>query len=172
MNNWWFSGDQHFDHSNIIKFEPNRYKIWQTVEEMNQGLIDNWNSVVHGSDIVVVAGDFTLHHDPELVRFRFTQYLRGNIIFIKGNHDYWLKDGRYIYHHTVEGQFIAVCHYPMRSWKNSIHGSWNLHGHTHSSMEPLKNQLDVGVDNAFKLVGEHRPLSFDEVKRFINVHTS
>jgi calcineurin-like phosphoesterase family protein len=164
---WYFSGDQHWDHNNILKYEPNRAKFWNTVEEMNQGLINNWNSVVKGSDVVVFAGDLTLHYDAELVRYRFIQYLNGNKIFVKGNHDYWLKDGKHIYHHKVEGQFVAVSHYPMRSWNRSNHGSWNLHGHTHSHLTPFKNQLDVGVDNAYLLVGVHRPLSFDEVKYFI-----
>jgi calcineurin-like phosphoesterase family protein len=164
---WWFTGDQHFGHNNILKFEPNRAMFWGSAHEMNKGLTKNWNDVVKESDIVVIAGDFTLHHKLELVELHYTQNLKGNKIFVKGNHDYWLKDAKHIYHHKIENQFVAVCHYPMRSWRNSAHGSWNLHGHTHGHLTPFKNQLDVGVDNAFKLVGVHRPLSFDEVKYFI-----
>lgn len=163
---WFVSGDTHFGHANILKFEPNRAKLWNSVHEMNIGLIENWNSVVKGGDIVIFAGDLSLNHKLELVQSKYIQYLKGNIIFVKGNHDYWLKDAKHIYHNTIEGQFVAVSHYPMRSWNRSNHGSWNLHGHTHGHMEPLTNQLDVGVDNAYLLVGMHRPLSFEEVEKF------
>lgn len=164
---YYYTGDLHLGHANILKYESNRYKFWQNTREMNEGLIDNWNKTVHGKDIVVHVGDFTFHHKLEFVKDKYISKLKGNIIFVKGNHDYWIKDDKYIYHHTVEGQFIAASHYPMISWNRSIHGSWNLHGHSHGHLQPLKNQLDVGIDNAYLLVDEYRPLSFDEIKEII-----
>lgn len=163
---WWFWADPHLDHDNIIKHCNRPYK---NVQEMNEAMIDNYNAVVRGSDNVVIAGDLTLWHKRDLVEWKFISRLKGNKIFLKGNHDYWLGKGkgRYIYHRTIENQKIAVCHYPLRSWNGSTHGSWNLHGHSHGMLLPLRNQLDIGVDNAFLLLGEYRPFSFDEVKQFI-----
>ena len=51
----WFTSDLHFGHQNIIKF-CNR--PWETVEEMDKALIENWNSVVGENDIVFDLGDF------------------------------------------------------------------------------------------------------------------
>ena len=40
MKNFFIS-DLHFWHTNILKFDS---RPWDTVEEMNQALIDIWNS--------------------------------------------------------------------------------------------------------------------------------
>ncbi len=76
---------------------------------------------------------------------------------------------------------ITLCHYAMRVWNRSHKGSWMLYGHSHSSLDDLNlrnnqeseykiNQyytntktMDVGIDNAFKVLGEYRPFSFDEI---------
>jgi calcineurin-like phosphoesterase family protein len=159
---YFFTADQHFGEQNII---DHCYRPWKTSDDMNAALIMAWNNRVSPQDVVVVAGDFAYgmwkanHVEPIL------KQLSGSKIFLLVNHDRWMKENkRYIYHKSIEKQQVAVCHYPMRSWKNSVHGSWNLHGHCHGNMEPLYNQLDVGVDNAFKLFGSYGPISFNEVK--------
>jgi len=68
----------------------------------------------------------------------------------------------------VEGQNIFLFHYACRVWNKSHRGSWQLYGHSHSNLEPWDNQLDVGVDNIAKLVGEYRPISFYEVQKYID----
>jgi len=158
---WFFTADYHFDHTNSIKY-CNR--PFSTVEEMNEGLILNTNQKVRPIDHLVIAGDLTLHHKSEFVYQKFINRLNGDKILLKGNHDYWIpkKTGRYIYHLTINGQFIAVSHYPMRSWNKSCHGSWNLHGHTHALLEPLRNQWDIGVDNT-----NYFPISFDEISEIM-----
>ena len=51
----FFTGDQHFDHANIIRF-CNR--PFTSVEEMNETIIENWNSIVSNKDDVYCLGDF------------------------------------------------------------------------------------------------------------------
>jgi len=161
---WWFTADQHFDHTNIMK-HCNR--PFSSVEEMNEHMIEIWNKYITGADVVIVAGDWTLHHKRQYVYEKFTKRVRGNVIFLKGNHDWWLKGDKYIYHRTIKGQGIAVSHYPMRTWKNHQHGWWNLHGHSHGTLAPLYNQLDIGVDVAFQFYNEYRPFSFEEIKQIM-----
>lgn len=55
MTNTWFIGDTHFYHKNIIDYENRPFK---SVEDMNKGLIDTWNSRVKKLDRVFVLGDF------------------------------------------------------------------------------------------------------------------
>jgi len=157
---WWWTSDLHLDHSNIIQYCNRPFK---DVEEMDEVLIQNWNEVVGKGDNVIFAGDLTLHHKYDVVKSKYISRLNGNIIWIKGNHDYWMpKSSKYIDHRTMGSQFIVTSHYPMRSWNKSIHGSWNLHGHSHGMLEPLTNQYDVGVDN-----NNYYPVNLDTIRRRI-----
>jgi calcineurin-like phosphoesterase family protein len=52
----YFTADLHFWHKNVIEY-CNR--PWQDVPSMNEGLINNWNEVVHAGDTVYILGDFS-----------------------------------------------------------------------------------------------------------------
>jgi calcineurin-like phosphoesterase family protein len=47
------------------------------------------------------------------------------------------------------GQKIILCHYAMKVWNESHHGTWQLYGHSHGSLpeDPNARQTDVGVDS-------------------------
>lgn len=78
----YFSSDHHFWHSNILKYQPNR--LWHSVEEMNEGLIYNWNSVVQPEDTIYCLGDFSFAgRSVEL----YSSRLNGNKKILFGNHD-------------------------------------------------------------------------------------
>lgn len=60
----------------------------------------------------------------------------------------------------IDKQLVCMMHFPIESWnRQHIH----LHGHTHGNFHTKPNRLDVGIDNAFKLFGEYRPFSWEEV---------
>jgi calcineurin-like phosphoesterase family protein len=127
---------------------------------MNRTLIRNWNHTVSNKDNVVHLGDFTLESTKVIVH-GYIEKLQGNIIWVKGNHDAWLGGHRYEWHKKINGTVIYGTHFPLRTWTQSDY-RWNLHGHSHGTLDPLYNQLDVGVDNADRILGELRPFSFDE----------
>ena len=52
MSKYFFTSDMHFNHTNIIKYCRRPFK---TVGEMNEKLINNWNSIVKYDDIVFVS---------------------------------------------------------------------------------------------------------------------
>lgn len=78
----YFSSDSHFWHNNVIKY-CNR--PFSSIEEMNETLVNNWNSVVKPDDIVTYLGDFSL-------AFRavetFSHRLNGFKWLVPGNHDF------------------------------------------------------------------------------------
>jgi calcineurin-like phosphoesterase family protein len=161
---YFFTSDQHFDHFNIIK---HCYRPFKTIDEMNENIVNAWNLNVSRDDVVVVAGDISMLPKADLIYKKFLNRLKGNKVFLRGNHDHWMKEKRYIYNKRIEGQHVSVCHYPMRTWQNSNHGAWQLHGHSHGTLEPFHNQLDIGVDNAYKLFGSFRPFSFNDIKEIM-----
>jgi calcineurin-like phosphoesterase family protein len=152
---YWFVADEHYGHASIIEYCDRPFAV---VNEMNRVMIDNHNEVVGSSDITIHAGDFCWYNKEGAKQL--IKMLNGNHVFIKGSHDSWLPQStKYMWRKTIEGQFIVVCHYAMRSWERSHYGSWQLYGHSHARKEPIGLQYDVGVDN-----NNFYPVSFDELK--------
>ena len=50
-----FTSDLHLGHENVLKHRT----MFDTIEEMNETLINNWNKKVHKSDDVYIVGDFS-----------------------------------------------------------------------------------------------------------------
>lgn len=78
----YFTSDLHFGHFNAIGFD---YRPFQTVEEMDKALIDNWNRKVTNEDTVYILGDFCFHSDKEPEYY--LQQLKGKKYLVQGNHD-------------------------------------------------------------------------------------
>lgn len=174
----FFTADTHFNHTNILKF-CNR--PFNSVEQMNETLIDNWNRVVGKDDTVFHLGDFCLGGAAEWTKL--LDRLNGKIYLILGNHD--LKNIRqgFIqrFEHvalqmfiTVDKQKIYLSHYPFLCFEGSYKDVWQLFGHVHTrknntgiDAERLQylypTQYDVGVDN-----NDFKPVSFNEVKEIID----
>lgn len=156
---------------------------FNSVEEMNNTIIDNINNCVMLDDIFFILGDITFGHPYNLYDLRNKINCK-NIYIILGNHDRNLRDNKPIKSKThgliypqnlfievinhkeiyVGEQKIVMNHFAFRVWNQSHHGSWNLYGHSHGSLKSIGKQLDVGIDNAFNILGEYRPFSFDEIK--------
>ena len=77
----WLTSDLHFGHKNILKFCK---RPWDTVEEMDEGLIQNWNRVVGKDDLVFDLGDFAFASNSKWKDL--LSQLNGHHYFILGNH--------------------------------------------------------------------------------------
>ena len=143
----FFTADQHFGHRNVIR-HANR--PFDSLEEMDEALIERWNSVVGPKDAVYVLGDLTWHRP-----YQYTQRLNGKKELIAGNHDRLGKQHvagftkvHQLYERKIDGQWVVMCHYRLMTWNRSSHGSWHFHGHSHGTLEESPNVFatDVGVD--------------------------
>jgi len=165
----WFSSDHHFGHFNIIGFAN---RPFQTVEEMNKTMIDNWNAVVQPTDTVYHLGDLTLN-DYNYAG-NIIQQLNGTICLVtvpfhhdkrwydksfyyNGEYDYYTGSGhKLIYCQPIEllkvdlGKEwplkITLCHYPLEEWEASYHQALHFHGHSHGTLPYKINRVDVGCD--------------------------
>lgn len=170
----WFTSDLHFWHKNICKYCNRPY---ETIEEMNQEIINNWNFVVKEDDTVFVLGDLGFC-GIEKLRPLMSQ-LKGKIILIQGNHDsdYVIST---LYHEKIINNFdrlmsitiigdeecpnqeLTLCHFPMIDWYNKEKGSWMIHGHQHQLPETPScsaAHYDVGVDK-----NNWTPINFEQLK--------
>ena len=165
----FFTADTHFGHKNILKL-CNR--PFETIEEMNETLIENWNHRVSGMDTVYIVGDmFFRCSDAETILRR----LKGKKRLIVGNHDsswmnkvdlnrYFVSVDRLL--EISDGKHaLTLCHYPLLTW-NHAKKSYMIHGHIHADTSadyfPLicnrSNVLNAGVD-----INGFMPVSFDEL---------
>jgi calcineurin-like phosphoesterase family protein len=171
----WYVSDLHFGHKAVIKY-CNR--PFDSVESMDEHLIDRWNSHVNSPDNVHVLGDFSFY-DPEQTS-QILQRLNGNKVLIRGNHDNsrdvgcqvgWVRVAHY-YENRHDNVKVILSHFPFMSWNKMHHGSYHFHGHSHGSLdypESLREAriFDVGVDNLAKHFGEYRPVSWQELKHWL-----
>jgi calcineurin-like phosphoesterase family protein len=147
----YFTSDLHFFHKNAA-INESFGRNFSSVEEMNEILIENWNSEVSEKDTIYVVGDFSFGgFDQTLSIFN---KLKGNKVLIKGNHDDkrtlklpWGAVDKQMRIKYNEETFWAT-HYPTKSWDLSYHGSFHVFGHVHSKGDYWADGLscDVGVD--------------------------
>jgi len=156
MVNYFFTADEHFGHTNIIKYTN---RPFSNVDEMNHTIISKNNEVVTNSDVVIHVGDFTLASKDFAATM--IKQLNGQHIFIDGNHDYWLGGkSKQVWEKTIKGQHIVCCHFPMYSWPRSHFGSWLCYGHHHGNFSVPCKAVDVGVDT-----NNFYPYSFEQLSK-------
>lgn len=168
----YFTSDLHFEHKNICEF-TDRHQV-TTQEHHTEFLIDIWNSTVKPQDIVYHLGDFSFNTTYSAVASTVKK-LQGQKFFIKGNHDRSkilkelkennLLQGVFDYKEIkLQDKKVVLFHYPIGSWHQQGRGSIHLHGHCHSNYKNTRGKmLDVGIDSAYKILGEHKLFSEDEV---------
>lgn len=78
----YLTSDWHFGHSKEFLFRPRGFN---NIEEHNQAIIKNHNSIITDEDDVYVLGDLMLS-DPE-EGIRCIKQLKGKLHIIRGNHD-------------------------------------------------------------------------------------
>jgi len=63
----------------------------------------------------------------------------------------------------------VLFHFPIASWHKVGYGAWHLHGHSHSSYKVEQGKiLDVGIDSAYNLYGEHKFFSEEDVINYMS----
>lgn len=170
----WFTSDVHFGHTNIAGPKVSKwksgYRTFDDVPQMDAILLKGINDSVKIDDTLYFLGDFTFKGSKKLKDYR-DRIVCQNIIFIKGNHDK-RRESEGVFGHCydyleedIEGTKFCMMHYAMRIWNKSHHGSIHLYGHSHGALEREMwgRSMDVGVDNAYRLLGEWRPFSLGEI---------
>lgn len=136
MTNIFITSDTHIGHVGVTKFldkNGNKIRPYDTVEEMDEALIANWNSVVKPKDKIYHLGDVVINRKALATLAR----LNGDKVLIKGNHDIFKLNEYTPYFRDIRGfghlDGFALSHIPIHPqelgrWK----GCW--HGHLHTNV--------------------------------------
>lgn len=182
----FFTSDTHYCHSSICSATTkwvgaeNLTRPFDSLQDMNQRLVDNINNMVGEDDILIHLGDWSFGGFDKIEEFR-SQINCKNIHLVLGNHDHHIernKEGiqrlfssvqdylrlevrRPINKATTE-KFKFVCmHYPIASHHDMNIGVIHLHGHVHLPSHlriAAGKAMDVGVDG-----NNLHPISMDDV---------
>lgn len=146
----YYIADLHFFHRALNENMDKRGFI--DVEEMNEYMIQQWNSKVRKNDEVVVLGDFSwgsLEQTNEVL-----DRLKGKLFLIEGNHDRFLKDKDFDasrfewikqYAELNENKRkVVLSHYPIACYNGQYRRdeqgnpkTYMLHGHIHNTQDQL-----------------------------------
>ena len=86
----YYISDLHLFHENAIKYDR---RPFDSIKEMHEVIMKNWNDRVTNGDIVYILGDISLRGKNEDL-IAFVARLKGRKVLVKGNHDD-LSDYRY-----------------------------------------------------------------------------
>lgn len=171
----FFSSDFHYAHKNICrgitKWEDRVVRDFDTLEQMNDKIVDSINRTVGENDILFDLGDWALGGHENIHEFR-NRIKCKTILKLAGNHDDSIVNGKNGEHRLFKELFndtvilrvkwqetepevkirkakFILSHYPYASWPYMSSGGIHLHGHVHFSAD-LKfgpgKMLDVGCE--------------------------
>jgi len=162
--------DTHFSHANICKFKTNDglpLRPFTSADEMDEHMIQAWNSVVGSKDKVYHLGDIAMCN---VTKFRtIMSRLNGEKVLIKGNHDNlklsayaeFFKDVRAC--HSLDN--LLLTHIPIHT-ESLARWRGNIHGHLHSNRVLANSgEIDIRYFSVCAEVINYVPIAFDKVNK-------
>lgn len=167
--NTYFTSDFHFGHANIIKYCK---RPFNSLEQMNKTLIENYNKRVKENDTVFFLGDFCFRNskggkkgEGEVHKAEYyINQLNGKIVFIRGNHDKNNSLKTPIERVVIKygGKRICMVHNPIHcdsrfeiNFCGHVHEKWKF-----KKLNSKSYMINVGVD-----VWNFKPITFDEIMK-------
>ena len=158
----FFTADHHFGHGGARGLFK---RPFGSIAEMDRAMVVRWNEVVGPDDEVWHLGDFAVRQSAARMA-ELLAALAGTKHLIVGNNDGSATTGlagwASVAHYAelrLDGTWLILCHYPLRTWNRMSRGALDLHGHSHGRLAPLPRQIDVGVD-----CWDFRPVTLAEIR--------
>lgn len=170
----WFTSDLHFYHKRVIDFCA---RPWTNIEEMNAGLINNWNSVVGSEDLIYILGDICFCGPVKAEKIM--EQLNGKKTIVLGNHDWGIKRNRWAQmsgvidvlssaEMLIDNKKVLLSHFPYTGDSTEEdrylecrpidESNWLLHGHVHMAWKVKDKMINVGVDQ-----WDWKPVHIDQI---------
>ena len=149
-HNTFFASDHHFGHANILNFtrrDGSPVRSFDSVEEMDEAMIERHNAVVRNKDTCWFLGDVVINRRY----LALIQRMKGRKRLILGNHDIfknkdYLNAGFEDLHAFRKFDGFVATHIPVHS--DSL-GRWgvNVHGHLHT--DRVMYEYDTGLGSTW-----------------------
>lgn len=154
----FYISDTHFFHERIIRMCA---RPFASIDEHDEAIVANWNSVVRDDDVVYHLGDVGFHLGLNSDRMRTLFYrLKGRKHLIIGNHDVdkkgnlhptlaaldWAARPEHAMRTRDGGREVYMSHYAARVWPGQAYGAVHFYGHSHGRLAGIPLSRDVGVD--------------------------
>lgn len=168
----WVTSDGHLNHENILKFTDSKTgkrirPEFDTVQQMNECLLDSWNSVVKKGDIVYHLGD--VFFGPKEDFQKMWPKFNGSKRLIVGNHDdiIYLSAGGFFKKVQMWRMFpefgLMFSHVPLHPSNLFRHNNGetllNVHGHIHQNDSPDGPYRNVCVEKT-----NYTPVNIEELR--------
>ena len=144
----YYIADLHFFHAAMN--DKMDHRGFESVEQMNEYMIQRWNGKVRRNDDVVILGDFSWGNAEETNTL--LKRLNGRLYLIQGNHDRFLKNkamdlSRFVWIKHYEEladnrRKVILCHYPIICYNGQYRldekGNpkvYMLYGHVHDTKD-------------------------------------
>lgn len=168
----WVAADHHFGHANIINFkrdDGSPLRPFKSIEEHDETIIANHNSLVDPGDRVYMLGDLCMHRRNLHVVSR----LNGRLVLVKGNHDifkiqdylkYFDDIRAYVVQKDGDGNKVIMSHIPIYAEGLGRFGT-NIHGHLHYNKVGTDNYVCVSLEHTdYKPIEVHQALKLRGVQ--------
>lgn len=161
----YYCADLHFGHSNVLSLDG---RPFETIDECDNVIINNWNETVGLDDDVYILGDLSWYNSTKTIDI--FDKLNGSLHLIRGNHDTKVLKNKKFRDMFVEitdykeitfddGKGLVLSHYPMLTFKNHYYGWWHFFGHVHNTWE--NDLVNNAIEQSIKMSG--RPLNMVNV---------
>jgi calcineurin-like phosphoesterase family protein len=133
---------------------------------MDHVLIKNWNYTISPKTRIYCLGDLKYGPDAESAQY-YRKRLRGDIVFIRGNHDDPDTESASYVETVYENIKFLLIHDPAEA-PPSFDG-WVIHGHHHNNdlrHYPFMNFTDRRINVSAEVIG-YKPISMREIVRQI-----
>ena len=174
MSEAFLVSDTHFGHGNICRFKRDDgtdLRPWDDVFEMEEALVERWNSAVSPSDKVYHLGDVAIPRRG----LKVLERLNGRKILIRGNHDIFKLSDYTEYFADVRGcHYLEHCiltHIPVHP-VNLTRYKANIHGHLHYRVVPDERTglPDLRYYNVCVEHIDYTPISWNVVRKQLQDH--
>lgn len=172
MNKIFITSDLHLGHQQDFLYGPRGFN---SVEEHDEIIVQNWNSIVGPHDTVYVLGDLILNNNK--TGLANLKKLNGHIYYVRGNHDTDVRVKSYADIGLVACGYATVIKYKKQSFYLSHYPTItsnydvnkplntktiNLCGHTHTK-DPFEDWSKGLIYHCELDAHENKPILLDDI---------